>query len=291
MDSYTATNIAVGICCAVILIVYHLWLASVVRTNPQKTVFGVTSHGRKAWVAVMMRDKKDICAVQSLRNLIMVSSILASTAVVLMFGFINFLSTISTNASEKNASNAFGFVVDEVFGAKVMILLFVYCISFFCFAQAMRFYNHTTMVININLPSQELERLQNNLPDELLRMGQGTPAARDQENERDILIKTSNIEFVGGMLNRGHLYHTAGLRGYYISFPIMGFLWGPWTLLACTIILIVLLRIVDFNLDNLSPTHVRPPAVASPKRAQANTESGHQVLIEDEDNIPMSELK
>ncbi|KAI9352635.1 hypothetical protein BDR26DRAFT_832148 [Obelidium mucronatum] len=266
MDDHTITNLVVGLVCAFILLSYHLWLASVVKSNPSKTVFGVTSLGRKAWVAAMMRDKKDILAVQSLRNLIMVSSILASTSIVLMFGFINFLSTMSATRSQTDQNAVmFGLEVDSLFGGKVMALLLVYCMSFFSFGQAMRFYNHVTMVININLPAQEIQHMQQ----------QHIP-------ERVALLQTSNIEFISGMLNRGSLYHTAGLRGYYLSFPIMGFLWGPWTLLVCTILLIGMLRVIDFNLDHLSPTKFQPavPVVTEEnERSVIGMDSGHDFLM------------
>ncbi|KAJ3328740.1 hypothetical protein HDU76_009378 [Blyttiomyces sp. JEL0837] len=48
-------------------------------------------------------------------------------------------------------------------------------------------------------------------------------------------------------MNRGSLFYTFGMRGYYLSFPVMAFLWGPWFLLAGTIGLIVVLRSVDFQ--------------------------------------------
>ncbi|KAI8829807.1 hypothetical protein BJ741DRAFT_538311 [Chytriomyces cf. hyalinus JEL632] len=235
MDSYTVVNASVFSVCVLLVLSYHLWLASVVRRNPEKTVYGVNSHGRKAWVAAIMRGKKDILAVQSLRNLIMAASILASTCVIIMLGIIAFLATVisrpeSVDSDKNPLGSQFGFFLDHLFGAKVMGLLVVFCASFFCFAQSMRFYNHVGMVININISAEELEESMHLSPHH-----------------------STNVDFVARLLNRGSMYYTFGMRGYYFSFPIMAYLWGPWSLLVATVLLMFTLRVVDFNADVVSP--------------------------------------
>ncbi|KAJ3080384.1 hypothetical protein HDU99_008526, partial [Rhizoclosmatium hyalinum] len=300
----------------------------------------------KVWVAAIMRGQnKDILAVQSLRNLIMASSILASTCVAIIFGFIGklligcpsmltylgaaFLATVVSHP-ESVATNGnplgsqFGFALDQLFGTKVMMLLIVFCVAFFCFAQSMRFYNHVGLVININISIEELEdafRLkESHLPDEeddhgrfsedhsthvdisdsrkgrspikarphtdeitreraeskrsfsnldALNVRDASPLKRfstvdkhsDTQHRRDRHLnahsRAANVEFVARMLNRGSMFYTLGMRGYYISFPVMGYLWGPWALLLTTLLLVFILRIVDFNLETLSPTQFR----------------------------------
>ncbi|KAJ3242098.1 hypothetical protein HDU81_007852 [Chytriomyces hyalinus] len=311
MDSYTVVNASVFAVCALLVVSYHLWLASVVRRNPEKTVYGVNSHGRKAWVAAIMRGKKDILAVQSLRNLIMASSILASTCVIIMLGIIAFLATVisrpeSVDSDKNPLGSQFGFFLDHLFGAKVMGLLVVFCASFFCFAQSMRFYNHVGMVININISAEELEESMHLSPhvseDESSEMhfhetdmtagdsrSTQVPMPHHQQQQQPRLSATlhpnaspiissrtkradpaararrkrarhlaacalvANVDFVARLLNRGSMYYTFGMRGYYFSFPIMAYLWGPWSLLAATILLMFTLRVVDFNADVLSP--------------------------------------
>ncbi|ORY33605.1 hypothetical protein BCR33DRAFT_723177 [Rhizoclosmatium globosum] len=295
MDEYAATNIAVGTACV----------------SPEKTVYGLSALSRKVWVAAIMRGQnKDILAVQSLRNLIMASSILASTCVAIIFGFIAFLATVVSHPESvatigNPLGSQFGFALDQLFGTKVMMLLIVFCVAFFCFAQSMRFYNHVGLVININISIEELEdafRLkESHLPDEEddhgrfsedhsthvdisdSRKGRSPIKARphtdeitreraeskrsfsnlDALNVRDATVdkhsdtqhrrdrhlnahsRAANVEFVARMLNRGSMFYTLGMRGYYISFPVMGYLWGPWALLLTTLLL------------TLSPTQFR----------------------------------
>ncbi|KAJ3356151.1 hypothetical protein HDU83_001730 [Entophlyctis luteolus] len=316
MDSDDVNNLVVGIVCVVILLVYHLWLLRVIKKTPEKTVPGLTSHGRRAWVASMMKGNKDILAVQSLRNLIMASSILGSSCVAIIFGFIAFMGTIVTHGDTLDSNgnplgSQFGFTLDRLFGTKVMILLIIYCITFFCFAQSMRFYNHVGLVININTPAEELEdyiekdhnahvdegfssdteasgngrsispalrlkgaRNQSNVrlgadnnpdatstprtaqlptPEQIVNHRRQRSLERRHERRRSRNIRayelTQRIEFVAGMLNRGSFFYTLGMRGYYISFPVIAYLWGPWALLGTTLLLVCILRIVDFNLD------------------------------------------
>ncbi|KAJ3267066.1 hypothetical protein HDU77_007006 [Chytriomyces hyalinus] len=304
MDSYTVINASVFSACVLLIVSYHLWLASVVRRNPEKTVYGVNSLGRRAWVAAMIRGKKDILAVQSLRNLIMVSSILASTCVVIILGIIAFLATVisrpeAVDRSKNPLGGEFGFFLDQLFGAKIMGLLVVFCAAFFCFAQSMRFYNHVGMVININESAEEIEENMHLNPqasddelDELhdhevedSRSSQGPmpqqqqprlsstlqpnsspvissrakradPAARARRKRARQLAAcalVANVDFVARLLNRGSMYYTFGMRGYYFSFPIIAYLWGPWSLLAATVLLMFTLRVVDFNSDVMSP--------------------------------------
>ncbi|KAJ3080385.1 hypothetical protein HDU99_008527 [Rhizoclosmatium hyalinum] len=301
-----ATNVALAAISVVLVVVYHVWLVSVVRSAPHKTVYGVNGLSRKAWVATIMRGKnKDILAVQSLRNLIMASSILGSTCVVIIFGFIAFLATVvshpeTTDSKGNPLGSQFGFVLDDLFGPKVMTLLVVFCVAFFCFAQSMRFYNHVGLVINIQMSAEELEEAFHLSPSEsstddcdhhdepsgpvdlvrteshasmklefpnkrsrspergsiMTRLNHRGRLSESQRRQRHLNVHAlaANIEFVARMLNRGSMYYTFGMRGYYISFPVMAYLWGPWALFGTTILLIVILRAVDFNLETLSPT-------------------------------------
>ncbi|KAJ3242102.1 hypothetical protein HDU81_007856 [Chytriomyces hyalinus] len=301
MDSYTVINASVFCGCALLVLSYHLWLASVVRRHPEKTVYGVNSLGRRAWVAAMIRGKKDILAVQSLRNLIMVSSILASTCVVIILGIIAFLATVisrpeAVDRSKNPLGGEFGFFLDQLFGAKIMGLLVVFCAAFFCFAQSMRFYNHVGMVININETAEEIEETmhlnhpqvsddesnephdheiedtRSTIPQQQPRLSstlhpnpspaissrakKADPAERARRKRARHLAAcalVANVDFVARLLNRGSMYYTFGMRGYYFSFPIMAYLWGPWSLLAATILLVFTLRVVDFNSDVESP--------------------------------------
>ncbi|MBA0612255.1 hypothetical protein Godav_012883 [Gossypium davidsonii] len=82
--------------------VYHLWLLHRVIKYPIKTIIGINAISRRFWVHCMMEDVhgNGVLAVQTLRNNIMASTVLASTAITLS-SLIALLMT--SNAGEKSA--------------------------------------------------------------------------------------------------------------------------------------------------------------------------------------------
>lgn len=52
----------------ILLIGNRLHLMYRIRRNPVTTAVGVTNHVRRNWVESVMREKRDIMAVQTLRN-------------------------------------------------------------------------------------------------------------------------------------------------------------------------------------------------------------------------------
>ncbi|KAJ1403970.1 hypothetical protein SESBI_26890 [Sesbania bispinosa] len=93
-----------------IIIGYHVWLWHKVRTQPSSTIIGINTHGRRSWVPAMLKDieKKNILAVQTLRNLIMGSTLMATTSILLSAGL---GAVISSTYSVKKPLN------DAVYGA------------------------------------------------------------------------------------------------------------------------------------------------------------------------------
>ncbi|KAM0051575.1 hypothetical protein Hdeb2414_s0007g00238141 [Helianthus debilis subsp. tardiflorus] len=68
-----------------IMIAYHIWLVYTVFKHPRQTVMGLNSETRHQWVFSMMADplKNGVLAVQTIRNNIMASTLLATTAITL----------------------------------------------------------------------------------------------------------------------------------------------------------------------------------------------------------------
>ncbi|KAI7755007.1 hypothetical protein M8C21_002166 [Ambrosia artemisiifolia] len=68
-----------------IMIAYHIWLIYTLIKHPSQTVIGLNSESRHQWVLSMMADplKNGVLAVQTIRNNIMASTLLATTAITL----------------------------------------------------------------------------------------------------------------------------------------------------------------------------------------------------------------
>ncbi|KAJ7966172.1 Protein of unknown function, DUF599 [Quillaja saponaria] len=67
---------------------YHVWLWHKVGTQPHTTIIGINAGGWSNWVNAMMKDnyKKNILIVQSLRNTIMGSTLMATASILLCYG-------------------------------------------------------------------------------------------------------------------------------------------------------------------------------------------------------------
>ncbi|OWM75496.1 hypothetical protein CDL15_Pgr021660 [Punica granatum] len=111
------------------MIAYHLWLLHRIVRHPNKTVIGVNAISRRLWVQAMMEDvsKNGILAVQTLRNNIMASTVLASTAITLC----SLIALLMTSGNENNSS----FLV--VLGDR----------STFWFS--IKYYSHASILINV----------------------------------------------------------------------------------------------------------------------------------------------
>jgi uncharacterized membrane protein len=76
-----------------ILLGYHIWHLGKLRRAPNTTSIGLNAQARRRWVEHIMATTADILAVQTMRNWTMAATFLASTAIVLGLGFLNFALT------------------------------------------------------------------------------------------------------------------------------------------------------------------------------------------------------
>ncbi len=194
-----------------LLFIYHARLVYQVRRHPLTTAIGITNHLRGHWVTSIMQDNRDILAVQTLRNWVMASSFLASTAILICLGLISVAS-----GSEKMAEIT-PFLEELVrehrvlWLFKIMVIIINFFIIFFNFTLAIRYFNHVNFMINI--PSTLAHKI--------------TP------------------EYVSGILTHATFHYTAGMRGYYMGVLLMLWLFGPIWMLLGTIIMLGVLHHLD----------------------------------------------
>ena len=182
-----------------ILGIYHFYWIYRIYRRPMTTAVGITNHLRGHWVESIMEERRDILAVQTLRNLTMAASFLASTGILICLGL------LSVAASpEKMAEITPGLteVVREhrvMWLFKLMVLIIDFFFIFFSFCLAIRYLNHVNFMINVPF----------NLAHKI------TP------------------EYITKILNRGMMHYTMGMRGYYFSVLLFLWLFGPiWMLLG-----------------------------------------------------------
>jgi uncharacterized membrane protein len=193
-----------------ILLAYHIHLVYQVRAHPLTTSLGLTHHLRREWVEEVMEEKRDLLAVQTLRNWVMASSFLASAAILIGLGTINAALGAERIAESSQALNMLGARNESMWLIKLLLLVVNFFFAFFNFTLSIRYYNHASFAINI-------------------------PA------EEPILT----YDTVAKIINRGMTHYTLGMRAYYLAVPFSLWLFGPLWMLMGTIVLTIILYKLD----------------------------------------------
>lgn len=199
---------------AALIVSYHAFLAVMVKRNPLYTAHRANIIARREWVEHVMADgSKDVMAVQTFRNSILAASFLGSTAVLLMMGTLTLISQSGTIGGSWHALSLSDAHQPQFWIAKILMLLLTFMVAFFSFAMMLRLLNHVLFMVNIPSDRRTHPALQ---PDR-----------------------------VAERLNRAGFYYTVGMRAYYIAVPLVFWLFGPYFLLASSVVLVVVLYHLD----------------------------------------------
>jgi uncharacterized membrane protein len=99
---------------------YHWYLFYVFRSNPGRLVYGLTSSSRRVFIAQIMNRKNQILGVQTLRNFVMMSSAMATTAIYIIVALMAFLGVVSTKQLDvENSPISLNLLYDPWFSGKV----------------------------------------------------------------------------------------------------------------------------------------------------------------------------
>ena len=203
--------IAFGVSAAM-LAGYKLFLRLKLRGHPTYTIQAVNAIARAAWVETVMRERKDILAVQTLRNSTMAATFLASTAVLLIMGVLTLTAQGEKLGETWHLLNVSGTTHSTLWLTKLLLLLLDLFVAFFGFSMSIRIYNHVGYMINVPL---------------------------------SLAHKSISPEHVALHLNSGGTFYSLGMRAFYYTVPLVFWLFDPTLMLLSTVVLIVVL----FRLD------------------------------------------
>ncbi|EOA17340.1 hypothetical protein CARUB_v10005623mg [Capsella rubella] len=198
---------------------YHVYLWHKLRTQPLTTIIGTNARARRFWVASIIKDneKKNILAVQTLRNCIMGSTLMATTSILLCAGLAAVIS--STYAVKKPLNDViFGARGEFMVALKYVTILTIFLFSFFSHSLSIRFINQVNILINTPFPPEDLE---------------------------DEMMMTAE-EYVAELLERGFVLNTVGNRLFYAALPLMLWIFGPVLVFLCSVVMVPLLYNLDF---------------------------------------------
>ncbi|GJP37705.1 hypothetical protein CLOM_g22134 [Closterium sp. NIES-68] len=235
-----------------VLLLYNVVLYLRVQQNPMKTVIGVNHLNRRAWVYSIMKDvdKKSILAVQTLRNHIMASTLLATTAIILSSGIAAFITSAATADVKASVfAVTLGSREPAVVAVKFISIFLCFLFAFVCHVQSIRYTNHVNFLINIPMGPQ----------------AQGL-----------------SPDYVAAVLARGSNFYTIGTRALYCAFPLLLWLFGPIPMLLSSLLLVVMLYHFDtargfmISLESPGENGVEEGSVGGSRRGGGGGELGRR---------------
>jgi uncharacterized membrane protein len=194
---------------------YYVVLRMRVRRDPIYSIHFVNELTRRIWVeSVMTTPGKDVMAVQTLRNFIMVGILMVSTTTLLIIGTLTLSGQAESISRTWHVLDFVGSHAAELWLVKVMCLLADFLISFFAYVMAVRLANHVLFMINVPMEFQEAHEV-------------------------------LSPHHVARRLNQaGHMI-TIGMRALFFAIPLVFWLFGPVFLLAATVGVIAIFSRLD----------------------------------------------
>ena len=178
-------------------------------------------------------EKNGVLAVQTLRNNIMASTVLATTAITLVSVISVFIGATAgrspatpPSSSSSSPLLVYGSKTGQVFAVKYLAISLCFMLAFVCNVQAIRLYAHASFLLGL------------------------PPGGDDEEG--------SAAEFgayVARMVNRGSHAWSLGLRAFYVSLALFMWTFGPIPMLACSVLMCALLYFLDTTTEHAKGIH------------------------------------
>ncbi|RCV30003.1 hypothetical protein SETIT_6G059500v2 [Setaria italica] len=208
-----------------VMLGYHLWLLLRIRRRPETTVIGINAINRRIWVRHIMEEpsgKHAVLAVQTMRNSIMASTVLASVAITLSSLVAALMASGAAHglfsgrpgeAASSGPTLVVGAAGEAALTLKFFAVLVCFLVAFLLNVQSIRYYSHTGLLVNVPLAAHR------------------RPA--------------SAVGYVTGTLNRGFYFWSLGVRAYYFSCPVFLWLFGPIPMCASCVAMVAALYFLD----------------------------------------------
>lgn len=189
--------------------IYHIYFVHRYRTNPLSTIIGVNHAAKRLWAEVVMSGGQPNVGIQTVRNSMMSSQLLASTSLTLTALVAAYLVKISPSDTAIDMSIWTSSYIHPVHKFFAVILSF--SVSFYCYMQSVRAANHAGYLLAF-------------------------PANGDHPFKPG---------YVARVLERCAYFHTAGTRVFYMAFLFIIWIFGPIPMFVMTILLIANLAYLD----------------------------------------------
>ncbi|MEK6583826.1 MAG: DUF599 domain-containing protein, partial [Nitrospirota bacterium] len=171
---------------------------------------------RRTWVENMLKPGQAITAVQSLRNIHMAASFLASSSILFIGSILYLIFNIEQTAGIVTGRGTIS-LPDYLLFFKFMILMIMFLLSLLNFTLCIRLLNY--LVILIGASPETIEDT----------------------------MKMSAVDYITKMFSTAGIHYTFGIRGFYYTIPLIGWFLGTWLFIALTIIVLFLCLRLDYG--------------------------------------------
>lgn len=209
---------------------YHITYVVLTRRDPLATVKGKIHLYRRTWVKRILDKDNQMLAVQTVRNLLMTASFMASSALLVVAVVLNLL--LQGVAPPRGVPIA----SPELLEAQLILVGAMFAFSFIAMLLSIRYLNQFVILIGAD-------------PDLI-----------------DHIERVDAVTYLSNLINRASNRYTYGQRGFYFAVPIIAWMFSPWAFLATTVGLMVYLMLyLDFKKWD-APKYLVKPSQADPTR-------------------------
>ncbi|EGG22696.1 hypothetical protein DFA_04826 [Cavenderia fasciculata] len=209
------------------------------KKEPEVTSIGRNNRHRKQWLEIMVQQKKDILAIQTLRNHVMSSTLLATASITLVVLILNII--VSGNLTKVlDSMRIVGASNSEILVYKAFVLILIYLFSFLSMVTCIRYQTHLAYLINVAPFHPEC-----------------------------------SLDYCNNIMLAGSHHYTLGVRAFYCSLSVILWFFDPIFLLICTIMLIAWLYLGDIS-DSVIPRQEKKEYKMKRKSRDRDMEMGEQ---------------
>lgn len=183
--------------------VYHFLYPYLIRLFPNRAAKARVDLYRRSWIEGILERRDYLLAAQQTRNLTMVNTLLASSALILMGFTANMLLGLPQVSEDLAPAQAWQ-VQPGVVGGKLLLLIIVFGVAFAYYLTSLRHLGHLNLVIGAD-------------PQVIASM------------------EGSAVDYFAALLNRASNRYTLGVRCLYSASPLFLWLFNPWLFLALTL--------------------------------------------------------
>eukprot|EP00026_Physarum_polycephalum_P016205 Phypoly_transcript_17065.p1 GENE.Phypoly_transcript_17065~~Phypoly_transcript_17065.p1 ORF type:complete len:223 (+),score=20.55 Phypoly_transcript_17065:95-763(+) len=194
-----------------LFVFYNLYVVFKAGKDPRNSAYGSYVLHRKNWVRANMQGHKDILAIQTLRNMIMASNLMATTCMVIIGLLINNLTNQNSNFEIFKTVGFLSYDANrKVYAIKTLVACTLFIASFLNHSLAIRYLVHLGFLMGDTI---------------------------DRNAEKFSILH----------LQRGGKHFTLGQRFFYISLTTILWLFDVVYMVAGVVILLFILWKIDTN--------------------------------------------